>query len=177
MKTNVKRLYFAILLMLVVAGCGQASDNADSNNISNVSGQTASENYCKKLDGGVFQYKYEDKPDSLTFTILFNCKSDSLKALMFGVGEEGEHGVYFFKENLDSVRIDNGFLLFSLVKQTLYRRAFTLDNYNKDFPNEKGGGSNERMLFKGRLAGDSLELSCDGPDGGCYDNTMVFKKK
>lgn len=179
MKTIVNLLLPMIVIIMLVVGCGQSTTNNSGSDTGNIPTQTIAEDYCKKLQGSIFQYKYEDSdPDNLTFTILFNCKSDSLKGLMFGPVAAGEEGLYFFKENLDSVRVDNGFMLFSLVQSNIYQKPFTLGNYDKKFPNEVLGGSNFRQFFKGKVEGDSIIFTCNSLTGAeCYADTMVFKKK
>jgi hypothetical protein len=160
--------------------CGEsdATGNAPENNPEPV--QVGPKEDCSKLEGAIYRYNsFEEDTAEMAFTIVFNCKNDSLKALMFGPDPQEEHGLYFFKENLDSVKIQNGELYFSLVKRTLYAKQFTLDNY-KTFPNINAGGSNVRTFYKGKLAGDSIVILCNNEEAGyndCYSDTMVFRKK
>ncbi|OQP66837.1 hypothetical protein A3860_00255 [Niastella vici] len=142
---------------------------------------------CKKLDGSIFRFKEREDlsdlpenakiPDSVHYTVIFRCENDSLKAVMFGPDPEGEHGLFYFKEDLDSVYTNNGFISFSLVEHELYLKPYTLNNYNKGIKYEVRGGSNERQLFRGKLAGDSIVFTCNSDPGGmCYSDTMVFRK-
>ena len=144
--------------------------------------QTSTED-CKKLNGSIFRYKEPEElsdlpdriPDSLLHTIIFRCENDSVKALMFGPDPEGEHGMFYFKTNLDSIQVNNDLISFSMKMDELYWKPYTLNNYNKGIKYEVQGGSNERQFFKGKLAGDSIVFTCDS-DGDCYGKTMVFKK-
>jgi hypothetical protein len=196
MKICIKRL-FVTSITVAVFGCGQTTTSAensannkavtdsagsktgvDSNTNSNVAVSTSLED-CKKLNGIVFQFNPEGISNDLTFTMIFECKNDSLKGLMFGPDPEGEEGTYYFMTYLNNLAVIDNTISFNFAYGDLYKKPFTLDNYYKDFPNKVLGGSNSIMYYKGKLAGDSIVLNCDSPDGGgvCYDKTMVFHKK
>src|SRR4051812_34908118 len=115
MKTKCKQLLFALLVTSVSGGCGQSTGNSVSNNTDSAISNTetapvkTTKNYCKKLDGCVFMYydPFEDavgKPDTLSFTIIFHCKGDSINGTMLGVDPEGEEGVYYYKSSLNNIR-------------------------------------------------------------------------
>jgi hypothetical protein len=195
MKISIKWL-FVTCITIAVFGCGQSTTSANNtgtnneavtdtagvktgsdNTNSNVVAKTSVED-CKKLNGSVYQFNPQGAAD-LTFTMLFECKNDSLKGLMFGPDPEGEEGTYYFMTYLTDLAVSNNTISFYFAYGDLYQKPFTLDNYYKDFPNKVLGGSNSIMNYKGKLAGDSIVLNCDSPDGGgvCYDKTMVFKKK
>jgi hypothetical protein len=179
MKTSIGYLLF-ITSLLSILSCGQTDNRGGSNTFQ----KYLPENYCKKLDGNVFQYNgkifsYKDEksdPDSIAFYIKFNCQADTIKGVMLGPDPEGDEGLYFFKENLDSIRIDSGYISFSLVERTLYQRPFPLNNY-ENFSNVEAGRSNDRQFFKGKLDGDSIVFSCQSPAYQCYEDTMVFRKR
>jgi len=196
MKISIKWL-FVISIPVAVFGCGPSTtsaDNTGSNNEaasdtadsktgidssknSNVAGKTSMEE-CKKLSGGVFQFKPKGMSNDLTFTMIFECKNDSLKGLMFGPDPEGEEGTYYFMTYLNDLVVTDNTISFYFAYGDLYKKPFTPDNYYKDFPNKVLGGSNSVMYYKGKLAGDSIVLNCESPDEGvCYDKTMVFNKK
>jgi len=197
----VYRLFFFVNFLLWLPACirtdKNSSNNTGANNIDSSrsgnkitdtkgsSGTTPQD--CKKLDGSIFRFKEPEDlsdlpesakiPDSVHYTIIFHCENDSLKALMFGPDPEGEHGLFFFRENLDSVYANNGFISFSLVERDLYLKPYTLNNYNKGIKYQVRGGSNERQFFKGKLTGDSIVFTCNSELGGeCYGDTMVFKR-
>lgn len=206
MKISIKWL-LVTCITLAVFGCGQAATNAGKTgtnndsanskigsdsatnqispdagasntviNNSNVAAKTIPED-CKKLNGSVFQFNPEGVSNELTFTMIFECKNDSLKGLMFGPDPEGEEGTYYFITYLNDLAVIDNTISFNFAYGNLYKKPFTLNNYYKDFPNKVLGGSNGVMYYKGKLAGDSIVLNCDSPDQGvCYDKTMVFKR-
>lgn len=175
MKPRVNQLLYTLFIMLVIDGCGQTSDNSNSNNTPL---KVATENYCEKLDGSIFQYKYwDDKPEGYGFTIMFHCKSDSVKAMMLGIDPEGEEGVYFFKSDLENIRVNSDSISFTCIQGKLYKKPFTLDNYNKEFSNEKLGFSKNEILYSGKIMTDSIVFLCDNTNGDCFADTMIFTKK
>jgi len=185
MKTSIKQFLSVIFITLLVAGCGEATNNTGGNSTGDNKNSAAKSNtsaaaqdYCKKFDGGVFQFISEDVPENYRFTLMFHCASDSLKGLLFGPVPEGEEGMYYFKENLDSVQVKDDYITFSFVQSNLYEKPFTLANYDKNFKNKVVGRSNWRQYYKGKIGGDSIIFTCQSPSPPeCYGDTLIFKKK
>ena len=151
-----------------------AAKDADSTTVLQAGLPTSRED-CKKLDGNIFRYKgADDLPDSIRHTIIFRCENDSLKGLMFGPDPEGEHGMFYFRTNLENLQVNGSLINFNLAMGHLYHKPYTLNNY-KAVEYEVQGGSNGMQIYKGKLAGDSIVFTCDS-DGDCYDRVMVFKK-
>ena len=165
MKIKRNQLLLVLFVMLVLGGCGQSTGSSANDNTETTPIQTT-ENYCKKLDGSIFEYEdlFENNPgkyDTTSFTIMFHCKGDSFNAMMLGVDPEGEHGVYYYKSSLKNIRINGDSLSFSLVQGDLFQKPFTVENYNREFPNKKLGGSNSEHFYTGKIAADSiLVCSC-----------------
>lgn len=185
------RLFLCFCILFWLPACDNIDNNSNAE-VTNTDSSKAENNStisfdCQKLNGSIFRYKEPAEfadlpddskiPDSVQYTIVFNCENDSLKALMFGPDPEGEHGLFYFNENLDSLNVNNGIVSFSLVQRKLYLKPYTLNNYNKGVKYEVRGGSSEIQFFKGKLAGDSILFTCNSELGTeCYDDTMVFKK-
>jgi hypothetical protein len=188
MKIEYKQLIFALFAILVAGGCGQSTGNSASNNTDSTNGNSkapseqTTENYCKKLGGSIFRYEdaFEDPPgkiDTTVFTIMFHCKGDSLNGMMLGVDPEGEEGVYYYKSSLKNIRINGDSVSFSLVQGDLFKKPFTVENYDKGFPNKKLGGSNNEHFYTGKIAADSIVLLCSSYTHDCFADTMVFHRK
>jgi hypothetical protein len=130
------------------------------------------------LDASLYQYKDEENaPDSMAFSLLFHCKAGRLDGLIFGPYPAGDEGLYFFKEDLDSIRVDSGYLSFSFVQHKYYQKPFTFKNYDKPFPNPVLGGGQYRFRFKGKMENGAIVFICNAEFGQCYADTMVFRKK
>jgi hypothetical protein len=189
MKTNYKQLFFALFVIMILAGCGQSTGNSASNNTDTINSNSSTssvqniENYCKKLDGNIFRYEYPfqdpntDKPDTMGFTLMLHCKGDSLNAMMLGVDPEDEHGVYYYKSSLKNIRISGDSLSFSVVQGDLFEKPFTVENYNKNFPNKQLGGSNSEHFYTGKMVADSIVFLCSSNTNNCFSDTMVFYRK
>lgn len=182
MKTTCNQLCVAFFVLLAAAGCGQSTVNSASGNTESVPVQTT-ESYCEKLGGSIFRYEdaFEDpntgKPDTMSFTLLLHCKDSLMYGTMLGVDPEGEEGVYYYKSSLKNIRINGDSLSFSLVQGDLFKKPFTVENYDKDFPNKKLGGSNSEHFYTGKIATDSMVLLCSSYTNDCFDDTMVFHRK
>jgi hypothetical protein len=159
MKINARQFFFIVFTLLVVVGYGQ-TDN------------------CKKLDGAIFQYKQAGDPANLTFTLVFQCKNDSLKGVLFGPDPQGEEGMYYFKSDLDNIQLVGNTISFHFEYGKLYQRPFTLANYNKNVSYKVAGGEHGELAYTGKLTGNTIVFTCVSNEGLCYaDNNMVFKKK
>ena len=133
---------------------------------------------CPSLAGKTFRYKPNDSlPDSLKFTIVFRCDSQQLKGVIFGPFPMGDEGLYFFREELDSLQCSGDSLSFSFVQHTYYERPFTLANYNRRWDNKVLGRGNGRQFYAGIYKRDELTLLCNSEDYSCYADTMEFVQK
>lgn len=130
---------------------------------------------CSKLDGKIYQYLPSPDLHEHLFTLLFYCRQDSLKGMLFGPDPEGDEGLYFFKSDLDSVTLSGNAISFSFVQKDLYEKPFTLKNYNKaSYKNPIVGGSRDRIFYKGTFHADTLTFICTSQNADCYADTMSF---
>jgi hypothetical protein len=179
MKTKIKQLLLGSFVLLLVNGCSETTGNSGSNEPekATASTPTASTNYCKELDGSIFTYKHpEDESEEVGFTLIFQCKADSIRGTLLGLEPGEELGAFYFKSNAKGLQINNDSIAFAIVEGSLYKKPFTLQNYDKEFPNEKTGYSNAEHFYSGRIMSDSLVLHCTEEAGGCFADKMVFKR-
>lgn len=132
---------------------------------------------CARLNGEVFQYLYRQDIPKHLFTLVFNCNNDTLKGTIFGPDPEGEHGLLFFKSNLDSISLTGNSISFSFVQGDLFDKALTLESYNKPSKQESKGWSSYRLYYKGSLQNDTIAFICSSEFYNCYADTMNFIRK
>jgi hypothetical protein len=130
------------------------------------------------LNGAIYQYQSDPNYPEEAFILRFTCSTDTLKGEIIGPDPEGEHGLFFFHANLDSLKTDGlNKLEFQFVQGKLYQKQITLTNYNKLKEEDASGASKGKIYYKGVLSGDSLIFKCTSQYYDCYADEMVFKLK
>lgn len=179
-----------MLALLLVINCKPHDNNklVDGNRISNDSiaksdlvaglGQEEEKGKCDPaLDNKVFEYLYDSEIPDHVFTLIFKCEDSELKGKLFGPAPEGEHGLWFFRADLDNLRVDSlKNIEFEFSQGYLYPDRITMDNYLDSLSTENAGISRGQMYYKGKLSGDSIVFQCR-PEYDCYDEIMTFRLK
>ena len=96
----------------------------------------------------------------------------------FGPDPEGEHGLFYFRTNLDRLKIDSkNNIEFDFKRGHLFTEQITIENYTDSLDIENAGFSREIMFYKGQISGNLITLNCSSEYSDCYDSTMTFKLK
>ncbi|SHH56707.1 hypothetical protein SAMN04488109_4397 [Chryseolinea serpens] len=133
---------------------------------------------CEGTKGEVI---YEYLPDielpEHLFTIIFRCDHDSLSGKIFGPVPAEEHGLYFFRADLEKVKADSSKIAFEFVQGDVFTTQITLNNYKDKFDGQGGGSSDARLTYTGTNYGDSLVFHCASEFYDCYADDMTFVRK
>jgi hypothetical protein len=179
-----KQLWFAVLL--IALGCG-SKDNAEVEKaqVGEISAEVEKGKQSKNLlncnsslNGAVYEFQSDPNYPEEKFTLRFTCSEDTLKGEILGPAPAGEHGLFYFYANSDSLRTDDkNSLEFQFAQGNLYEEQITLVNYKNLKEENASGISKGKVYFKGAIAGDSLILKCTSQYYDCYADEMVFKLK
>jgi hypothetical protein len=171
-----------ILTSFLILGCNPKDNKtndeiAQSDSVATV-GQKDKKGKCNSiLDNKVYQYLYDSEVPDHLFTLIFNCEESKLKGKIFGPDPEGEHGLWFFRADLDNLKIDSlNNIEFDFSQGYLYPDRITMDNYLDSLSTDNAGFSRGQIYFKGKMSGDSIVFRCN-PDYDCYDEIMTFRVK
>jgi hypothetical protein len=115
-------------------------------------------------------------PDHL-FTLIFKCVDKGLTGKIFGPDPEGEHGLYFFKANLEKLKLDSlNNIEFEFSKGDLYTEIITMENYLDSLNLENAGSSHGQIYYKGKMYRDSIVFKCTSQYNDCFDKVMTFRE-
>ncbi|NDK55047.1 hypothetical protein [Pontibacter fetidus] len=179
-----KQLWFAVLL--IALGCGSKNNSeVEKAPVGEISAEVEKEkpsksiqNCTSRLDGAIYEFQSDPNYPEEKFTLRFTCSEDTLKGEIIGPAPAGEHGLFYFYANLDSLRTDGkNSLEFQFAQGKLYQGQITLDNYEKLKEEDASGISKGKIYFKGAIAGDSLIFKCTSQYYDCYVDEMVFRLK
>jgi len=171
-----------IVTLLIILSCN-SKDNKSNDNITKSDSVTAVGQEDKKrkcnsvLDNKVYQYLYDSEVPDHLFTLIFKCEDNGLKGKIFGPDPEGEHGLWFFRADLENIKVDSvNNIEFEFSQGYLYPDRITMDNYLDSLNTDNAGFSRGQIYYKGKISGDSIVFKCS-PDYDCYDATMTFRVK
>ncbi len=170
------------LTLLLILSCSpkdnKTSDNTIQSDSTKTVGQEDKKGGCNPtLDSKVYQYLYDSEVPDHLFTLIFKCEGNGLKGKIFGPDPEGEHGLWFFRADLENLKVDSlDNIEFEFSQGHLYPDRITMDNYLDSLNTDNAGFSRGQIYFKGKMSGDSIVFKCS-PDYDCYDATMTFRVK
>jgi hypothetical protein len=172
----------SILTLLLILSCNpkdnKSNDSIAQSDSATVVGLKDKKGKCNSiLDDRVYQYLSNSEVPEHLFTLIFKCKEDRLKGKIFGPDPEGEHGLWFFRADLENLKIDSlNNIEFEFSQGYLYPDRITMDNYLDSLNTDNAGFSRGQIYYKGKISGDSIVFKCD-PDYDCYDQVMTFRVK
>lgn len=120
------------------------------------------------------RWQYIQPPDAEGEVLDLLVSSGKWRGFLNGLERAGEHGVFYYVAELESVEVaPDGAIRFEVGERSLSSRRPALSA-----PGGAGdaGVVRDRMRFAGRLEGGDLVLRCVGPGGSCPDSTLRFKR-
>jgi hypothetical protein len=171
------------ILTLLILSCSRkddkSSDSLTQSDSVTVAGQKDKKGKCNSsLDNKVYQYRYDSEmSDDYLFTLIFKCEQNGLDGKIFGPDPEGEHGLWFFRADLENLKVDSlSNIEFEFSQGYLYPDRITMDNYLDSLNTDNAGFSRGQIYYKGKISGDSIVFKCN-PEYDCYDEAMTFRVK
>lgn len=171
-----------ILTLLLILSCKPKDNNsaeiiAKSDSVTKVEQVEKKEECISALDNKVYQYLYDSEVPDHLFTLIFKCEPTGLTGKIFGPDPEGEHGLWFFRADLENVKVDTlNNIEFEFSQGYLYPDRITIENYLDSLNKDNAGISRGQIYYKGKISGDSIVFKCN-PEYDCYDETMTFRVK
>lgn len=181
------RVKFVVMIRMIllsalslIAGCNVKENKREGQNEDSVTvlRQLDGKEECNSgLHNKIYNYLYDrDVPEHL-FTLIFKCEGKSLSGKLFGPAPEGEHGLWFFRAELENLKIDSlNNISFEFSQGYLYPHIITMENYLDSMSTDSAGFSRGQIYYKGKIAGDSILFMCE-PEYDCYVERMTFRLK
>jgi len=122
---------------------------------------------------GIYEYKSVNKSEN--HYIIFDRIDGEMKGKYFGTHDGKEHGVFFFKADIEKLEIrDKGEIEFEIGDRLLYES--TQFKIKDPSPDSTVGRTSDILRYKGRITADKLKLTCDSDAYDCWDKELTFDK-
>ena len=122
----------------------------------------------------VGRWQYIQSPDSEGEVLDIVISGDRYIGIMNGLERAGEHGLFYYVVKVSHFVITiDGKIRFVVGPRLFHRQRPALSTLDAK---GDGGGTQERMVFSGRLEGAELLLQCSDRGASCPDSVLRFRK-
>jgi hypothetical protein len=118
-------------------------------------------------------YFYEEKNPNESHYIKIYVNNREYTGLYIGSEDTGGHGVFFYKNKMKDLKIDNDEILFIVGARDYFDKPFQVDSEKME--GKIIGGSNGELKYSGNIEENKIVLKCEGYDCWSYDE-MIFKR-
>ena len=91
---------------------------------------------------------------------------------MFGPYPAQEHGLLYFSNKLEDLKINEGYISFKISKRDFSSEPFTIKNYMNKYASS--GFSRIALFFEGTFDKNHINLICKPDPFECYSEKMNF---
>ena len=123
---------------------------------------------------GFYEYKTEEKNEN--HYIILDSINGKLIGKYYGSENEGEHGIAFFENNMENLKIDNTKISFEISNRELYARSQFVIVKNNSKKEKSIGLSKTKLEYSGKINGEIIELNCESKYGDCWEKKITFIK-
>ena len=123
---------------------------------------------------GFYEYKTEEKNEN--HYIVLDSINGKLTGKYYGSENEGEHGIAFFENNMENLKIENTKISFEILNRELYAKSQFVIVKNKSKKEKLIGLSKNKLEYSGKINGEIIELNCESKYGDCWAKKIAFIK-
>jgi|688.fasta_scaffold809553_1 hypothetical protein len=123
---------------------------------------------------GLYEYKTEVKNEN--HYIVIDSIYGKLIGKYYGSENEGEHGVAFFENNMENLKIEKTKISFEILNRELYAKNQFLVVKNTSKKQKSIGISKTKLEYSGKINGEIIELNCESKYGDCWEKEIKFVK-
>lgn len=123
---------------------------------------------------GFYEYKTEVKNEN--HYIVIDSLNGKLIGKYYGSENEGEHGVAFFENNMENLKIENTKISFEILNRELYAKSQFVIVKNNSNKEKSIGLSKTKLEYSGKINGQIIDLNCESKYGDCWEKKIKFIK-
>ena len=123
---------------------------------------------------GFYEYKTEVKDEN--HYIVIDSINGKLIGRYFGSENEGEHGIAFFENNMENLKIEKNKISFEILNRELYAKSQFKIVKNNSKKEKSIGLSKTKLEYSGKINNEIIELNCESKYGDCWEKKIKFIK-
>lgn len=123
---------------------------------------------------GIYEYKTKVKNEN--HFIVLDSINGKLVGSYFGSENEEEHGIAFYENTMEHLKIEKNKISFEILNRELFAKSqFTIVKNNSQ--KEKSIGlSKTKLDYSGKITNTTIELNCESKYGDCWEQKIKFVK-
>lgn len=125
---------------------------------------------------GIFQHKTSKQSEN--HVIVIDTLNGKYSGLYYGTEDSGEHGVFFYENSMENLKIENDRISFEVGKRDLYEsNRFRILNPKRNPGKDSiSGVSKGKLKYKGEITKSGIKVNCESDIGYCWKNELNFEK-
>ncbi|WP_298394735.1 hypothetical protein [Flavobacterium sp.] len=123
---------------------------------------------------GIYEYKTNVKNEN--HYIVLDSINGKLVGMYFGSENEGEHGIAFYENAMENLKIEKNKISFEILSRELFAKSQFKIVKNNSQKEKSIGLSKTKLEFIGKFTNSTIELKCESKNGDCWEPKIKFIK-
>ncbi|MCL6275003.1 hypothetical protein M3P19_13365 [Muricauda sp. 2012CJ35-5] len=125
---------------------------------------------------GIYEFKTAEQ--SGNHYIAIDTLKGEYNGLYFGTEASGGHGIFFYGNSMENLKIENEKISFEIGRRDLYQTTrFRIMKHETDLVKDSAVGvSKEKLKYNGEILSHELKLMCKSDLEYCWENKLSFQK-
>ena len=125
---------------------------------------------------GIYEFKTPEQSEN--HYIVIDTLNGKYSGLYFGTEDSGGHGVFFYGNEMENLKIDSTKISFEIGKRELYETTrFRIIKRKSDLKKDSTIGISKGILrYSGEIPKTGFKLNCESEFGYCWGNQLNFEK-
>ena len=133
----------------------------------------------KKLNSeliGIYEYKTLDQSEN--HYIVIDTINGKYNGIYFGTEDSGGHGIAFYGNEMENLKIESEKISFEIGKRDLYETTrYRIVKHERDIEKDSTSGVSKGQLeYSGEISKSGFKLNCESEYGYCWESEMYFEK-
>ena len=125
---------------------------------------------------GIYEYKTPEKSEN--HYIVIDTLNGKYNGLYYGTEDSGGHGIFFYGNEIESLKIDKSKISFEIGTRELYETTrMKIIKHKRDLEKDSTSGiSKGQLKYSGEISKIGIKLNCKSEFGYCWENELNFEK-
>jgi len=125
---------------------------------------------------GIYEYKTPEQSEN--HYIVIDTLNGKYNGLYYGTEDSGGHGIFFYGNGIESLKIDKNKISFEIGTRELYETTrMRIIKHKRDLEKDSTSGiSKGQLKYSGEISKSGFKLNCESEYGYCWENELNFEK-